>query len=170
MRSSVVPVLVLLCLPAFSQDPYTKKLAPYVASPGKVVDMMLEMARIKPGETVYDLGSGDGRILIAAADRYKARAVGIEISPSLVAAATEQIKKAGLSGRATAIQGSVLQADFSSADVVIIYMNVGANAQTATISGLLADTDYYFRIRANAGTAVWSDWVTATPFPIHTNQ
>ena len=129
MRSSVVPVLVLLCLPAFSQDPYTKKLAPYVASPGKVVDMMLEMARIKPGETVYDLGSGDGRILIAAADRYKARAVGIEISPSLVAAATEQIKKAGLSGRATAIQGSVLQADFSSADVVIIYMNVGANAQ-----------------------------------------
>jgi predicted RNA methylase len=130
MRFCAGFVLVLLCLPAFSQDPrYAKKLAPYVASPGKVVDLMLEMARIKPGETVYDLGSGDGRVLIAAAERYKARAVGIEISPSLVVAATEEIKKAGLSDRATAIQGSVLETDFSSADVVIVYMNVGANAQ-----------------------------------------
>jgi len=130
MRSSVVLALVLSCLPAFSQDsPYTKKLAPYVASPGKVVEMMLEMARIKPGETVYDLGSGDGRILIAAAEKYKARAIGVEISPSLVTAATEQIKKAGLSDRATVIQGDVLQTDFSKADVVTIYMNTASNAK-----------------------------------------
>jgi predicted RNA methylase len=130
MRSLAGFVLLLLCLPAFSQDPrYTKKLAPYVASPGKVVDMMLEMARIKPGETVYDLGSGDGRILIAAADKYKARAVGVEISPALVAAATEQIKKAGLSDRATVIQGDVLQTDFSKADVVTIYLDAASNAK-----------------------------------------
>jgi predicted RNA methylase len=129
MRSSVGFVLLLLCLPAFAQDPYTKKLAPYVASPGKVVDMMLEMARIKPGETVYDLGSGDGRILIAAAEKYKAHAVGIEISPALVAAAGEQIKKAGLSDRATVIQGDVLHTDFSSADVVTIYMDAASNAK-----------------------------------------
>ena len=128
MRCSLI--LALLCLPAFSQDPpYAKKLAPYVASPGKVVDMMLEMAKIKPGETVYDLGSGDGRILIAAAEKYKARAVGIEISPALVVAATEEIKKAGLSDRAKVIQGDVLQTDFSSANVVTIYMDAASNAK-----------------------------------------
>src|SRR6201999_1889636 len=67
-------LLALVCLPAFSQDPrYVNKLAPYVASPVKVVDLMLEMARIKPGETVYDLGSGDGRIVIAAAEKYKVK-------------------------------------------------------------------------------------------------
>ena len=130
MRSYLAFALLLLCLPAFSQEPrYAKKLAPYVASPGKVVDMMLEMARIKPGETVYDLGSGDGRILIAAADRYKARAVGIEISPALVTAATEQIKRAGLSDRATVVLGDVLQTNFSAADVVTIYMDLASNAK-----------------------------------------
>src|SRR5262249_46182745 len=119
MRSRIAVLLTLLCLPAFSQDPrYVRKLAPYVASPGKVVDLMLEMAHIKPGETLYDLGSGDGRILIAAADRYKAKAIGVEISPALVSAATEEIKKAGLSDRASVIQGDVLQTNFSGADVV----------------------------------------------------
>ena len=83
----------------FPRDPrpITNKLAPYVASPARVVDLMLEMARIKPGETVYDLGSGDGRIVIAAAGKYKAKAVGVEISPKLVASATADIERAGLS-------------------------------------------------------------------------
>lgn len=133
MFSRFLFVLALVSLPAFSQGPdprtYAKKLAPYVASPGQVVDLMLEMAKIKPGETVYDLGSGDGRILIAAADRYKAKAVGVEISPALVAAATEEIKKAGLSDRAKVIQGDVLQTDFSAADVVTIYMDAASNAK-----------------------------------------
>src|ERR1044071_8355342 len=94
-------VLGVAAWPAFSQDPrpYTNKLAPYVASPAHVVDLMLEMARIKPGETVYDLGSGDGRIVVAAAGKYKAKAVGVEISPKLVASATAEIEKAGLSSQ-----------------------------------------------------------------------
>ena len=54
-----------------------------MASPAQVVDRMLEMARIKPGETLYDLGCGDGRILIAAVEKYKVKAVGVEISPKL---------------------------------------------------------------------------------------
>ena len=57
--------------------PYANKLAPYVSSPTRVVDRMLELANIKPGETLYDLGCGDGRILIAAAEKYKAKAVGV---------------------------------------------------------------------------------------------
>ena len=100
MRASVGLLLAIIrrCRP-FSQDPraFTNKLAPYVASPTRVVDLMLEMAKIKPGETVYDLGSGDGRIVIAAAEKYKAKAVGIEISPKLVASATAEIERAGLS-------------------------------------------------------------------------
>jgi cyclopropane fatty-acyl-phospholipid synthase-like methyltransferase len=90
---------------------------------------MLEMARIKPGETVYDLGSGDGRIVIAAAGRYRAKAVGIEISPKLVASATAEIDKAGLASQARVIQGDVLQTDFSGADVVTMYLETELNAK-----------------------------------------
>src|ERR1700724_4720524 len=118
MRVSVGLLVAVAALPAFSQDPraYTNKLAPYVASPARVVDLMLEMAKIKPGEKVYDLGSGDGRIVIAAAGKYKAKAVGVEISPKLVAAATAEIERAKLSDQARVVQGDVFQADLSGAD------------------------------------------------------
>jgi len=117
--------------PAFSQDPraFTNKLAPYVASPAHVVDLMLEMAKIKPGETVYDLGSGDGRIVIAAASKYKAKAVGVEISPKLVAAAAAEIERAGLSADARVMQGDVLKTDFTGADVVTMYLETKLNAE-----------------------------------------
>ena len=131
MRSSVGLLLAVASLPAFSQDPrtFTNKLAPYVASPARVVDLMLEMAKIKPGETVYDLGSGDGRIVVAAAGKYKAKAVGVEISPKLVASATAEIEKAGLTGQARVMQGDVLTADFSDADVVTMYLETQLNAK-----------------------------------------
>src|ERR1051325_4979125 len=76
--------LTLLSIPAVAQqfNP-ADNLAPYIPSPQVVVDRMLELARIKPGETVYDLGSGDGRILITAAQKFRAKAVGIEMSPEL---------------------------------------------------------------------------------------
>ncbi|MCU1339416.1 MAG: hypothetical protein JWO19_4997, partial [Bryobacterales bacterium] len=129
MRSTVGVLLALATLPAFSQDPraFSNKLAPYVASPARVVDLMLEMARIKPGETVYDLGSGDGRIVIAAAGKYNARAVGVEISPKLVAAATAEIEKAGLTAQARVMQGDVLLTDLSGADVVTMYLETQLN-------------------------------------------
>ena len=131
MRTSVGLVLVVASLPAFSQDAhkFSNKLAPYVASPARVVDMMLELARIKPGETVYDLGSGDGRIVLAAAGKYKAKAVGVEISPRLVASATAEIEKAGLSSQARVMQGDVLQADLTGADVVTMYLETELNAK-----------------------------------------
>jgi predicted RNA methylase len=131
MRASVGLLLAAASLPAFSQDPrpYTNKLAPYVASPARVVDMMLDLARIKPGETVYDLGSGDGRIVLAAAGKYKAKAVGVEISPKLVASATADIEKAGLSGQARVVQGDVLLTDLTGADVVTMYLDTESNAK-----------------------------------------
>ena len=75
---------------------YANSLAPYVVSPQEIVDRMLELADLKPGETLYDLGSGDGRILITAVSRFKAKAVGVEISDALVNSTNERIHRLGL--------------------------------------------------------------------------
>jgi cyclopropane fatty-acyl-phospholipid synthase-like methyltransferase len=123
-------VLALACLPAMAQDPrFSNKLSPYVRTPDRIMDRMLELANIKPGDTVYDLGCGDGRIVIAAALRYRAKAVGVEISPKLAAQATSAIDKAGLQGRARIIQGDLLEADLTGADVVTIYLGTQLNAE-----------------------------------------
>jgi cyclopropane fatty-acyl-phospholipid synthase-like methyltransferase len=123
-------VVALACLPAMAQDPrFTNKLSPYVGTPDRIMDRMLELANIKPGDTVFDLGCGDGRIVIAAALRYKAKAVGVEISPRLASQATTAIDKAGLKGRARIIQGDLLEADLTGADVVTIYLGTQLNAE-----------------------------------------
>jgi SAM-dependent methyltransferase len=123
-------LLALASLPALAQNPrYGNKLAPYVASPVRVVDRMLEMAKIKPGETLYDLGCGDGRILISAVERYKVKAVGVEISPKLAAKAEAAITRAGLQTQARVIQDDVLNVDLSSADVVYIYLETQLNGK-----------------------------------------
>lgn len=133
-RFSLILVVAVLAVPVFAQDPkyvnpkYVNKMAPYVASPQHVVDLMLEMAKIKPGETVYDLGCGDGRILVPVVERYKAKAIGVEISPKLAEQATVRVKKAGISDNARVIQGDVLNTDLSDADVAIIYLSTELNA------------------------------------------
>ncbi len=103
------------------------RLAPFVASPQNVVEKMLELAKLKPGETLYDLGSGDGRVLITAAQRFGAKAVGIEISPREVKASTDRIKVLKLEGKATVIEGDLLTADLSQADVVTLYLTTRSN-------------------------------------------
>jgi len=126
MRSPFALAVVLAAVAAgpvnAQNSPYANRLAPYVVSPARVVDRMLELANIKPGETVFDLGSGDGRVLIAAVEKYKAKAVGVEISPGLVAKATANIQKEGLTDQARVIQGDVLTADLTGADVVFLYL------------------------------------------------
>jgi SAM-dependent methyltransferase len=129
-------LLVLCGVPARAQFPlygqqrvkhYSNSLAPYVASPQQIVDRMLELADIKPGETLYDLGSGDGRVLVTAVQRYHAKAVGIEISDSLVKSTTEKIHTLGLDNDARVIHGDLLQVDLSPADVVTIYLATDSN-------------------------------------------
>jgi protein-L-isoaspartate O-methyltransferase len=136
MRTGIPGALVVLCgLPAFSQGPliaqhskhYTNSLAPYVVSPQQIVDRMLELADPKPNETVYDLGSGDGRILITAVQRYRSKAVGIEISEVLVKTATDRIKQLGLQNDARVINGDFLQVDLSPADIVTMYLATDVN-------------------------------------------
>ncbi|HUA85083.1 MAG TPA: class I SAM-dependent methyltransferase [Bryobacteraceae bacterium] len=123
-------MVLALALPVMGQDPrFTDRLAPYVSSPVRVVDRMLELAKIKPGETLYDLGCGDGRILIAAVEQYKVKAVGVEISPKLAAKAQESIARAGLQSQARVIPGDLLHVDFSGADVVAIYLSTQLNRE-----------------------------------------
>jgi protein-L-isoaspartate O-methyltransferase len=99
-----------------------QSLAPYVGSPVPVVERMLEMANLKTGETVYDLGCGDGRILIVAAQKHRVKAVGVELSERLAKSTTESLKKLGLSDLASVIHGDLMDVNLSDADVVTIYL------------------------------------------------
>jgi protein-L-isoaspartate O-methyltransferase len=129
MMRSFILVMALAGATASAQSQYANKLAPFVASPVRVMDRMLELANLKPGETLYDLGCGDGRILIAAVQKYKVKAVGVEISPKLVAKARASIQKAGIQNQARVIQGDVLETDPSGADVVYLYLSTKLNEQ-----------------------------------------
>jgi len=129
-------VIALAGLPALAQDAlygqsrvrhYTNSLAPYVVSPQEIVDRMLELAELKPGQKLYDLGSGDGRILITAVVRFKAKAVGIEISDQLVDSTNARIRRLGLDADAQVIHGDFLNTDLSPADVVTLYLATDAN-------------------------------------------
>ncbi len=116
---------------AFGQQPkvgdFRNNLAPNVGSPEHAVDKMLEVANLKPGEILYDLGCGDGRILIAAAGKYKVKGVGIEISDHLAKTAAEKIKKAGLQSQVKIIHGDFMKTDLSDANVVTLYLATTAN-------------------------------------------
>jgi cyclopropane fatty-acyl-phospholipid synthase-like methyltransferase len=137
MRLGTSGVALVLCgMPAFSQGllygqerakHYANSLAPYVVSPQHIVDRMLELADPKPSETVYDLGSGDGRILITAVQRYRSKAVGIEISDSLVKNTNDRIQRLGLQNDARVIHGDFLDVDLSAADVVTMYLATDVN-------------------------------------------
>src|SRR5882724_3010396 len=109
---------VALTLGLWAQDKNDDgKLAPYFPTPQTVVDKMLQLGGLKAGEKMFDLGSGDGRIVIMAAQKYKANAVGVELNESLVRQSTDRIKSLGLATTARIIQGDLLQQDYSSADL-----------------------------------------------------
>jgi SAM-dependent methyltransferase len=106
---------------------HSNRLAPFVTSPQSVVDKMLEAADIKPNEIVYDLGSGDGRVLIAAAQKYGARGVGVEISEPLVKSTNDRLRKLNLADRVQIVHEDLMKVDLSQADVVIIYLETKSN-------------------------------------------
>ena len=95
---------------------------PYVPSPAIVVDRMLALAGVRPDDVLYDLGSGDGRLVIEAARRYGARGVGIEFEERLVLRSRESAAKTGLGGRVAFRQGDVMEADLRPATVVTMYL------------------------------------------------
>ena len=94
----------------------------FVPTPRDVVDAMLKLANVTSSDVVYDLGSGDGRIVIAAAQKFGARGVGIELDPQLVSEANKKARKAGVADNVTFLSTDLFKADISEATVVTLYL------------------------------------------------
>jgi ubiquinone/menaquinone biosynthesis C-methylase UbiE len=105
----------------------TENLGPAIPTPQFLVERMLEAGHVKPGDMVYDLGSGDGRVVISAAQKFGARAVGVELMPDLVRKARERIQTLGLADRVSIVEGSALRVDLSPADVVTMWFLTNSN-------------------------------------------
>ena len=93
----------------------------WVPTPDEIVEALLEMTGVKPGEVHFDLGSGDGKIVIAAAKRG-ARSTGVEFNPDMVKLSRRNAERAGVADRATFVEGDIFETDFSNADVVTLYL------------------------------------------------
>jgi SAM-dependent methyltransferase len=94
----------------------------FVPTPQEVVDKMLEMAEIKAGDVLYDLGCGDGRIVITAAKRYGIKTVGIDLDPRRVKEARENVDRSGVADLVTIRQADLFETDLSAASVVTLYL------------------------------------------------
>jgi len=94
----------------------------WVPTSDAVAAMMLQAAAVKPGDIVFDLGAGDGKIAIAAARDFGAKAVGIEFNPEMAELAKRNIERAGLTNQVNMINGDIFKEDFSRADVVTMYL------------------------------------------------
>lgn len=94
----------------------------FVPTPNEVVDKMLEMAKVTSKDIVYDLGCGDGRIVITAAQKYGVRAVGVDIDPKRIEEATANAKAAKVTDKVRFIEGDLFEADISEATVVALYL------------------------------------------------
>src|SRR6267154_1300502 len=99
MRVYLIGLVFAFVWSSPAQDFGSENLAPYLPSPQLVVERMLEAAQIKSGEVVYDLGSGDGRIVIMAAQKYGASAVGVEISDVLCQSTVKEVNAVGVTSQ-----------------------------------------------------------------------
>jgi protein-L-isoaspartate O-methyltransferase len=102
-------------------------IAPFVASPLPVVKQMLALAQLQPGEMLYDLGCGDGRVVIMAAQEFGARSVGVEMREDLAKQALVKISELSLDGQVKIINGDMFKVDLAQADVVTLYLTTSAN-------------------------------------------
>jgi 16S rRNA A1518/A1519 N6-dimethyltransferase RsmA/KsgA/DIM1 with predicted DNA glycosylase/AP lyase activity len=114
-------LLLLLCAAqVFAQEKKVEKLAPYLPTPLTIVEKMLQLANLKPKEQMWDLGSGDGRIVIMAAQKFGADATGVEFDFDLFHQSAAKIRDLGLNARI--ILGDIFDQDYSKADVLTIYL------------------------------------------------
>ena|SRR5688572_16664304 len=128
MKTIAAFALVSLC--GFAQQ--TKEpgsLAPYFPTPPSVVEKMLQTGELKKGEKMFDLGSGDGRIVIMAAKKFGADATGVEINESLYTQSMAEIRRQNLTRTARIIHGDVTKQDFSSADLLTVYLLPDSNTK-----------------------------------------
>jgi precorrin-6B methylase 2 len=137
--AALAAAALLFSLPAAAQQPQQQPKAYepqvgqagkdviWVPTPDEVVDRMLRMAQVGPNDVVYDLGAGDGKIAIAAAKKFGARATGIEYNPEMAKHAQGNVEKAGVNGRARILNGDIFATNFSEATVVTMYLLPGLN-------------------------------------------
>jgi predicted RNA methylase len=121
MRTACL-LLVVWCAVLSAQTGDAEKLAPYYPTPETIVDKMLKLGELKAGEKMFDLGSGDGRIVIVAAQKYHAEAVGVELDRDLCKQSTAKILKLGLDKNAHIVNGDLLKQNYNSADLVTVYL------------------------------------------------
>ncbi len=137
MQKGLIPVVLVLTgflavpPPAAVQDLTWQSFkgydVPYVPTPTEVVDEMLRLAGVKAGDVLYDLGCGDGRIVIAAAKRYGVKAVGIDIDPLRIRESNDNAAAAGLTGKVRFIQQDLFETDFRDATVITMYLLTSVN-------------------------------------------
>jgi tRNA1(Val) A37 N6-methylase TrmN6 len=120
---------ILACVAvAFAQDAAkVEKLAPYYPTPMTIVQKMLELGQLRAGEKMYDLGSGDGRIVIMAAQKFHAEGVGVEYDYDLCRQSEAAIRKLGLQTTARIIQGDIFAQSYGDADLVTVYLLPSSN-------------------------------------------
>jgi SAM-dependent methyltransferase len=132
-------ILLVLAFPAGAQTEPRAPDVPYVPTPHRVVDAMLRVAKVGKGDVLYDLGSGDGRIPIAAARKYGiARGVGIDIDQERINEANKNRLQAGIGERVKFIQADLFESDLSDATVITLYLLPRLNLQL--IPKLLRET------------------------------
>ena len=132
--AALAAAALLFAFPAAAQQkPYEPQVGQagkdviWVPTPDEVVDRMLTMAQVTPNDLVYDLGAGNGKIAIAAAKKFGARAVGVEYNPDMARHAQGNVEKAGVAGKARIVQGDIFATDFTQATVVTMYLLPGRN-------------------------------------------
>ena len=122
-RAAAVSALLLVAgCAGFAQDTVHKDV-PYVPTPPDVVEAMLRLGDVKTGDTLYDLGCGDGRIVVMAAQKFGiARGSGVDIDPERIREARDNAQKAGVTDKVRFVEGNLFEADFHDASVVTLYL------------------------------------------------
>jgi len=118
----VLCALLLASAPLASQQENGNGDVPYVPTPPEVVETMLKLGEVKKGDIVYDLGCGDGRIVIMAAQKFDARGTGVDLNPERIKEAEENARKAGVSDRVRFIEKNLFDVDIHDATVVTLYL------------------------------------------------
>jgi precorrin-6B methylase 2 len=150
---TIALVAAAAAFPGFAQKFGAREnLAPYVPTPQYIVERMLEAGHVTPEDVVYDLGSGDGRIVITAAQKFGAHAVGVEGMPDLCRQSRQRIEALGLSERAQVVEDNVFHVDLSPATVVTMFFLTSSNER------LKPNLEKYLRPGAR---------VVSNQFPIH---
>ena len=126
-KNWLIALFVGVCTVAHAQK--TELDVPYVPTSQETVEEMLKLAGVKPGDVVYDLGCGDGRIVITAAAKFGATGVGVDLNPERIKEANANAEAAGVSDKVKFVVGDLFEFDFSEADVVAMYLLPSVNLQ-----------------------------------------